>query len=189
MALLRYFKPLQTTDSFPDCKSCLSLSEKELKSANQMLLNIWPLARTEQILNKVTKDIRLRSVHRSESIWAVMIQVIWLHFIRKTEQVADIFLGRWPTVFCIYTYRRVRRSPSNCLVHTHTAVAVQSAVSIHSNRYGGHRHSFVHVPQTVPCWVCSTYKNSLTMREWSCPYSRVHVLGVSGFSPKQNLPI
>ena len=44
MALLRYFKPLQTTDSFPDCKSCPSLSEKELKLANQMSLNIWPSA-------------------------------------------------------------------------------------------------------------------------------------------------
>ena len=35
MALLRYFKLLQTTQSFPDCKSYPSLSDKELKSANQ----------------------------------------------------------------------------------------------------------------------------------------------------------
>ena len=61
-----------------------------------------------------------------------MIQVIWFHFLRKMEQAANIFLGRWPTVFCIYTYRRVRRLPSSCLVHTRTAVTVQSAVSIHS---------------------------------------------------------
>ena len=34
MALLKYFKPRQNADSLPDHKSCLSLTEKELKSAN-----------------------------------------------------------------------------------------------------------------------------------------------------------
>ena len=34
MALLKYFKPQQNADSLPDRKSCPSLTEKELKSAN-----------------------------------------------------------------------------------------------------------------------------------------------------------
>ena len=76
---------------------------------------------------------------------------------------------------------RLRMGPSNCLVHVRTAVTVQSAASIHSGRYGGHGHSFV--PQTIPCWVCSTCK-AIAMCEQSRPYSRVRVLGVSGFSPK-----
>ena len=38
MALLKYFKPWQN-DSLPDHKSCLSLTAKELKSANDSVSN------------------------------------------------------------------------------------------------------------------------------------------------------
>ena len=44
--------------------------------------------------------------------------------------------------------------------HSHCSDCPICGFHIHSDRYGGHRHSFV--PQMIPCWVCSTCKNSHT---------------------------
>ena len=53
---------------FPITRSACHCPKKSWSRLIRMLLNVWPSARTEQILEKVTTDIRLRSVHRSESM-------------------------------------------------------------------------------------------------------------------------